>query len=68
MSQIEGPAVFPDDCLPPECDYESRYALFKAINEWAALRGYAFATVSEVRGVQHGCGQKRLDFSLLSSI
>jgi hypothetical protein len=35
---------FPDDCLPPECDYESREALFAAINAWAASRGYAFIT------------------------
>ena len=37
-------ATFPDDCLPPECDYESREALFAAINAWAAPRGYAFTT------------------------
>ena len=36
--------LFPDDCLPPECDYESREALFAAINAWAAPRGYAFTT------------------------
>ncbi len=34
--------VFPDDCLPPEGEYESRDALFQAINAWAATRGYAF--------------------------
>ena len=44
MDQIEGAALFPDDCLPPECNYESRDALFKAINAWAAPRGYAFVT------------------------
>ena len=37
-------ATFPNDCLPPECDYESREALFSAINAWAAPRGYAFTT------------------------
>ncbi|KAJ3455099.1 hypothetical protein MRS44_013699 [Fusarium solani] len=37
-------ARFPDDCLPPECEYTSRDALFKAINSWAAPRGYAFVT------------------------
>jgi hypothetical protein len=36
--------AFPDDCLPPERDYESRDALFAAINAWAAPRGYAFTT------------------------
>jgi hypothetical protein len=37
-------ATFPDDCLPPERDYESRDALFASINAWAATRGYAFTT------------------------
>jgi len=41
---VEEATQFPDDCLPPECDYESRDALFKAINAWAAPRGYAFRT------------------------
>ena len=36
--------AFREGCLPPECDYESRDALFKAINAWAAPRGYAFTT------------------------
>lgn len=35
---------FPNDCLPPEGNYESRDALFKAINVWAEPRGYAFTT------------------------
>ncbi|KAG6979494.1 PKS-NRPS hybrid synthetase [Fusarium oxysporum f. sp. conglutinans] len=35
---------FTEDCLPPEQEYESRDALFKAINDWAAHRGYAFTT------------------------
>jgi hypothetical protein len=35
-------ATFPDDCLPPESVYESREVLFKAINNWALTRGYAF--------------------------
>ena len=25
---------FPDDCLPPEAEYESRNVLFKVINAW----------------------------------
>ena len=37
-------ATFPDDCLPPECVYTSREALFASINIWAATRGYAFTT------------------------
>jgi len=37
-------ATFPDDCLPPEGVYESRHALFRSINTWAAARGYAFST------------------------
>lgn len=44
MDVITMPTQFPDDCLPPERDYESRDALFKAINAWAAPRGYAFRT------------------------
>lgn len=35
------PASFANDCLPPEGEYESRDALFQAINTWAATRGYA---------------------------
>ena len=37
-------ATFPDDSLPPEAIYDSRDALFKSINAWAAPRGYAFST------------------------
>jgi hypothetical protein len=33
---------FSSNCLPPEGDYESRDVAFKKINEWAALKGYAF--------------------------
>src|SRR5689334_23762817 len=44
MELIEASNQFPDDCLPPECNYTSRDALFKAINAWAAPRGYAFVT------------------------
>jgi hypothetical protein len=33
---------FPDDCLPPEAEYESREDLITAANGWAASRGYAF--------------------------
>ncbi|KAJ3551452.1 hypothetical protein NPX13_g11359 [Xylaria arbuscula] len=36
--------LFPDDCLPPEGNYNSRAALLEAINAWAAPRGYAFVT------------------------
>ena len=43
-ASIEACASFPSDCLPPEGDYESRDALFKSINAWAAPRGYAFVT------------------------
>ncbi|KAJ3568926.1 hypothetical protein NPX13_g6253 [Xylaria arbuscula] len=35
-------ASFPSDCLPPENEFESQDALFKAINTWASPRGYAF--------------------------
>jgi hypothetical protein len=35
---------FAEDCLPPERNYESRDALFKSINAWAATKGYAFTT------------------------
>ncbi|EXK23262.1 hypothetical protein FOMG_19959 [Fusarium oxysporum f. sp. melonis 26406] len=41
-SQIS--ATFPRDCLPPEGEFESREALFEAINAWAATRGYGFIT------------------------
>jgi MULE transposase domain/Zinc knuckle len=37
-------AFFAEDCLPPERNYESRDALFKSINAWAATKGYAFTT------------------------
>jgi hypothetical protein len=37
-------ASFPDDCLPPEAEYNSRDELVTAINTWAATRGYAFIT------------------------
>lgn len=37
-------AAFSNDCLPPEGEYNSRDALFEAINAWAAPRGYAFTT------------------------
>lgn len=54
-------ATFPDDCLPPERNYESRDALFAAINAWAAPRGYAFTTgkssksTSDRRKVTYAC-------------
>jgi hypothetical protein len=41
---MEAVPSFPNDCLPPEQNYTSRDALFSAINEWAASRGYAFVT------------------------
>jgi len=37
-------AAFPGDCVPPEAIYDSREALFRSINAWAATRGYAFST------------------------
>jgi hypothetical protein len=40
---MEAVYQFPDDCLPPEAEYESRDSLYAAINAWAAPRGYAFA-------------------------
>ncbi|KAJ0130299.1 hypothetical protein HZ326_26595 [Fusarium oxysporum f. sp. albedinis] len=44
VNQCQSPTPFPDDCLPPEGEYETREALFEAINAWAATRGYAFIT------------------------
>jgi hypothetical protein len=38
---IEAVTSFPEDCLPPERDYESRDALFQAINTWALPRARA---------------------------
>jgi len=35
---------FPDDCLHPEGEYDSRETLFKEISAWAKTRGYAFVT------------------------
>jgi hypothetical protein len=50
---------FTEDCLPPEQEYESRDALFKAINDWAAHRGYAFttgrSTVEKMSDINHSC-------------
>ena len=40
---------FPDDCLPPEREYDSQDALYKAINLWASTRGYAFITRRSTR-------------------
>jgi hypothetical protein len=37
-------ASFPDDCLPPEAEYNSRDDLVTATNTLAATRGYAFIT------------------------
>lgn len=44
QASIEAVGAFAEDCIPPECDYESQGALLNAINEWAAPRGYAFTT------------------------
>ncbi|KAJ3453309.1 hypothetical protein MRS44_017556 [Fusarium solani] len=61
MNPIEGPRCFPDDALPPECDYNSLEELRAAINAWAAPRGYAFVTQkswktsSKRTGVIFGC-------------
>ena len=49
MQPIAEATRFPDDCLPPESDYESRHALLKAINAWAGPRGYAFVTGRSTR-------------------
>ncbi|KAK4076870.1 hypothetical protein Purlil1_12552 [Purpureocillium lilacinum] len=45
---------FPADCLPPEGKFESRDALFAAINAWAAPRGYAFTTGRSTRKKANG--------------
>ncbi|KAI8710713.1 hypothetical protein NCS52_01552300 [Fusarium sp. LHS14.1] len=44
FNQSQSPTTFPVDYLPPEGEYESREALFEAINAWAATKGYAFIT------------------------
>ena len=51
---------FSDDCIPPEVEYESREALFKAINAWAAPRGYAF-TVG--RSTKERSGKQTITYS-----
>lgn len=56
--------TFPDDCLPPECKYDSREALFQAVNAWAAPRGYAFSTLRSTKKhdrltVTLGCDKAR---------
>lgn len=40
---------FPDDCLPPEGNYQLRVALLQAINAWAATRGYVFVTGRSIK-------------------
>ena len=35
---------FPDDCLPPEGQFDSKEALLTAIDSWESTRGYAFIT------------------------
>lgn len=44
MQSLENQEQFPADCLPPEREYDSRDAVRKALNDWAASRGYAFVT------------------------
>ncbi|PWI63991.1 hypothetical protein PCL_01195 [Purpureocillium lilacinum] len=44
----------PADCLPPEGKFESRDALYAAINAWAAPRGYAFTTGRSTRKKANG--------------
>ena len=51
---------FPDDVLPPECDYESQDALFKSINAWAETRGYAFTTG---RSTKERSGKKTITYT-----
>ncbi|EXU94735.1 MULE transposase domain protein, partial [Metarhizium robertsii] len=41
-SAVTQAGVFPEKCLPPEDEYESREELLTAINTWAATRGFAF--------------------------
>ncbi|OAQ58237.1 transposase-like protein [Purpureocillium lilacinum] len=59
-------SAFADDALPPEGVYDSREALFKAINEWAKPRGYAFTTVKSSKTpngrvkVVYACDRNRL--------
>ena len=47
MDPTEDSNRFPDDCLPPKGEHGSRDALYKAINEWAAPRGYGFVIAKE---------------------
>ncbi|KAM5528330.1 hypothetical protein FOXYSP1_19599 [Fusarium oxysporum f. sp. phaseoli] len=42
MNSTDALNHFPDDVLPPECDFPSRKDLVTAINAWARERGYAF--------------------------
>ncbi|KID83172.1 hypothetical protein MGU_09535 [Metarhizium guizhouense ARSEF 977] len=41
-SAVTQVGIFPEKCLPPEDEYESREELLTAINTWAATRGFAF--------------------------
>ncbi|KAF4336982.1 transposase [Fusarium beomiforme] len=65
VNQSQSPTPFPDDCLPPEGEYESREALFEAINTWAATRCYAFITGSSTkektdrRTITYMCDRRR---------
>lgn len=44
MQSQDSQRQFPADCLPPEREYSTRDAAYKALNAWAAARGYAFVT------------------------
>src|SRR5689334_12101855 len=49
-----GLTEFPDDCLPPEGQFDSRESLLASINAWAAPRGYAFTTGKSTRDPRSG--------------
>ncbi|KAL2891664.1 hypothetical protein HOO65_011022 [Ceratocystis lukuohia] len=48
-ASVEVVPSFPDDCLPPEREYESRELLLQSINSYALDRGYAFVTGRSTR-------------------
>ena len=60
MDSTTAASRFPDDCLPPEQEYESRESLYAAINAWAAPRGYAFVTE---RSKKTSSGRRTVFFS-----
>ena len=53
MDRMQASRQFPDDCVPPEAEYNSRDDLYTAINAWAAPRGYAFV-VARSRRIDNG--------------